>query len=170
MAGGGFLISLVLFLIGLHSDPEKLSIAQWTQGCLGLGVSIACIVLGTKERRAAVPATEEFGYGPALGTGVMITLFAALIGIATNLLYMQVINPGMSDIIMQAQVAKWEAMGMSGARIEQAEGMMKKMMSPPIQAAFGFLGGMLFGTIVSLVTAAFLKRAASDELLPPVAT
>lgn len=166
MAGGGFLLVLVLYILGFHSDPAKLGTSQWIQGCVGLGIGIACIVMGTKARRAEVPPENEFGYGSALGTGVMITLFAALFGIVTNLVYMNFINPGMSDVIMQAQVAKWEAAGMSSARIEQAEGMMRKMMSPPIQAAFGFLAGMFFGTLISLVSAAFLKRPASEELQP----
>ena len=166
MAGGGFLITLVLFLIGLHSDASKLSAAQWTQGCLGLVIGIVCIVLGTKERRATTPADAEFGYGQALGAGVMVTLIGALIGIATNMLYTQVINPGFNDLLVQAQIAKWEAAGMSAARIEQAEGVMRKMMNPAIQACFAFLGGMIFGTVISLITAAFLKR--SEEEQPPV--
>lgn len=165
MAGGAFVVVLLLYMIGMHSDPSQLTMAQVIQTCAGLALGIACIVLGTKERRTATPAEEDFGYGKALGAGVMITLFAALLGIVTNVLYMQLINPGFTDIIVQAQIAKWEAAGMSGARIEQAEGMMRKMMSPPIQATFGFLAGMLFGTIISLITSAFLKRAASD--LPP---
>ena len=164
MAGGGFVLVLVLYILGFHSDASKLSIAQWVQGCVGLGIGIVCIVLGTKARRANVPAEDEFGYGSALGTGVMITLVAALIGIVTNLIYMQVINPGMTDLMMQAQIAKWEAAGLSSARIDQAEGIMRKMMSAPIQAAFGFCFGMVFGTIISLITAAFLKRPAKDEL------
>jgi hypothetical protein len=164
MAGGGFLLVLVLYILGFHSDPAKLGTAQGIQTVVGLGISITCIILGTKARRAAVPATEEFGYGSALGTGVMITLFAALIGIVTNIVYLSFINPGMGDVIMQAQMAKWDAAGLSSARIEQAEGMMRKMMSPPIQTAFGFLFGMCIGTIISLITAAFLKRPPSDEL------
>ncbi len=164
MAGAGFVLTLVLYILGFHSDPSKLSTSQWIQGCVGLAISIVCIVLGTKAHRAAVPAEDDFGYGSALGTGVMITLFAALIGIVTNLLYTQVINPGMTDIAIQAQIAKWEAMNMPAARMEQAESMMRKMMSPPIQAAFAFLGGMVFGTLISLVTAAFLKRPAADQL------
>ena len=164
MAGGGFVLVLLLYILGFHSDASKLSTAQWIQGCLGLIIGIVCIVLGTKAKRATVPVAEEFGYGSALGAGVMITLFAALIGIVTNLLYSQVINPGMSDLIVQAQIAKWEAMNMPAARMEQAESMMRKMMSPPIQACFGFLAGMFFGTIISLISAAFLKRPATEEL------
>jgi hypothetical protein len=164
MAGGGFVIVMLLYILGFHSDATKLSTAQWIQSCLGLGVSITCIVLGTKARRATVPAEAEFGYGSALGTGVMITLFAALIGIVTNLLYSQVINPSMTDLVVQAQIAKWEAMNMPAARMEQAEAMMRKMMSPPLQACFGFLAVMFFGTVISLISAAFLKRPANDEL------
>ena len=96
----------------------------------------------------------------------MITLFAALIGIVTNILYMQFINPGMTELTVQAQIAKWEAAGMPSSRMEQAEGMMRKMMSPPVMAAMGFCFGMIFGTIISLITAAFLKRPANDQLQP----
>lgn len=164
MAGGGFLLVLVLYALGFHSDPTKLGTAQVIQTCVGLAISITCIVLGTKARRATVPVEQDFGYGSALGAGVMITLFAALVGIVTSAIYMQLINPGMNDIIIQAQIAKWEAANMPAARMEQAETMMRKMMSPPIQICFQFLGGMFFGTLVSLVTAAFLKRAPADEL------
>lgn len=166
MAGGGFLLVLVLFALGFHSEASKLGTAQTIQTCVGILIGITCIVLGTKAKRATVPAEEDFGYGSALGAGVMITLFAALIGIVTNMLYSQLINPGMTDLIVQAQIAKWEAMNMPAARMEQAEGMMRKMMSPPIQACFGFVFGMIFGTIISLITAAFLKRPAAGELQP----
>jgi Protein of unknown function (DUF4199) len=165
MAGGGFVIVLVLYLIGLHSDAAKLNTAQWIQMVLGTGLGVACIVLATRERRAAVPPAEGFGYGSALGTGVMVTLFAAVIGIATNVLYVQLINPAMPDLIVQAQVLKWEAAGMGSAQIEQAEGIMRKMMHPVVQTLFGFIGGMVFGTVISLITAAFLKREATEE--PP---
>jgi hypothetical protein len=166
MAGGGFLLVLVLFALGFHSDPTKLGTAQIIQSCVGLAIGIVCIVLGTKAKRATVPPDEDFGYGATLGTGVMITLFAALIGIVTSFLYMRIINPGMNDIIIQAQIAKWEAANMPAARMEQAEAMMRKMMNPALQICFQFLGGMFFGTLISLITAAFLKRPAADELRP----
>jgi hypothetical protein len=168
MAGASFLVVIVVYLLGLHSDPTKLGTGQAIQMVLGLAVGIACIVLGTKELRATVPPAEEFSYGRALGAGVMITLFAAAFGIISNLLYMQFINPGMTEVAVQAQIAKWESMGMSGAQIERAEGMMRTMMSPALSMVFGFLGGMLFGTIISLISAAFLKRPASEEFEPPV--
>ncbi|MSU23600.1 MAG: DUF4199 domain-containing protein [Opitutus sp.] len=165
MALGSALLVLAVFFLGLHSDPTKLSLAQWVQGCGGLGIAIACIIFGTKARRAEVPVTEEFAYGSALGSGVMITLFAALFGIVTTYLYTAVINPNFTEVTMQAQAAAFEAKGVPTDKIEQIQKITAAMMKPPIQAAFGFVFGMLFGTIISLITAAFLKRAASDE--PP---
>ncbi len=164
MAGGGFVLTLVLYILGFHSDPAKLSAAQWLQGGLGLVISIACIVLGTKARRATVPATEEFGYGSALGAGVMIGLVAAVIGLLTTYLYIGVINPHFNELILQAQADKMEAQGLSAEKVEQIQKMSAPFMKLPMQLAFSFIGGMFFATLVSLVTAAFLKRPASDEL------
>lgn len=163
MSLAGAVLNLALYFLGYHSDPAKLGLAQGIGSLGGLAIGITCIVLGTKARRAELPANEEFGYGRALGTGVMIVLFGALLGIVTNYLYFAVINPGMTDIIVQSQLEKMEAKGMSGVQLEQAEKMIRIMTNPPIQAAFGFLGGMFFGTVISLITSAFLKRPARDE-------
>lgn len=169
MAGGVFALVMILYIFGLHSDASKLGLAQGIQMVGGLGIGIACIVLGTKAKRETVPVTEEFGYGSALFAGFMISLFASLLGILTTFLYTQVINPGMNDIAMQAQIAKWEAAGMSSDTIEKAEGFMRKMMSPVMQAAMGFIFGLLFSTIISLITSAFLKREAVDLVDEPPA-
>jgi hypothetical protein len=168
MALAGLLLTLVLYFTGFHSDVEKLKTAQTISTVGGLAIGITFITLGTKARRAEVPATEAFGYGRALGAGVLIGLFGSLFGIVTNFLYMHVINPGLTDLMVQAQIAKWEAAGMSSDRIEQAEKMMRTMMNPALQAVFGIIIGVLFCTIIALVVAAFLKREATAEQ-PPVA-
>ena len=166
MASYGFIVIMILYISGMHSATAKLTVANWAQGIMGLGITIFCIALGIMERRAHVPAGEDFSYGHAFGAGVMITLFAALFGIVTNLVYTQLINPDIRELIVQAQIGKWESSGMSSSQIERAEGMMRTMMNPALQAFFGFCGGMLFGTLISLVTAAFLKRPGKDELQP----
>ena len=164
MAFGGALVVFAMFFLGMHDSAEKLDTAQWIQTCLGLAIGIACIVLGTKARRAEVPAGEPFGYGSALGAGVMITLFAALIGLFTNYLYGAVINPHFTDVMMQSQADKLTAKGVPSDKIEQIQKMTAVMMKPPVMAVVGFMSGMLFGTIISLITAAFLKRPAVENL------
>ncbi len=153
------LLAVVLFFLGLHSDPEKLSTAQWIGWIGGLIISIAGIVLGTKARRAERSANEPFTYGQALGAGVMIALFAALFGAIGHFLYMSMINPGMTEIVIQSQIAQLEASGMSSSQIESAESITRKMMHPAIQAAFAFIFGFIFNAVIALIASAFLKRS-----------
>ena len=164
MAIAGAVLVLALFFLGFHTEAAKLDSAQTIGLIGGLGIGIVCIVLGTKARLAEVPLTEDFGYGRALGTGVMIVLFASLFGLVTNFIYFHFINPGFTDLIIQAQLDKMAEKGMNGAQLEQAEKITRMVMKPGLQAIFGFCGGMFSGTIISLITAAFLKRPANDEV------
>jgi hypothetical protein len=172
MAFGVAVLMLALFFLGFHDNPAKLDTAQWIQVILGLAITIACTVIGIRARRDEVPADQTFGYGSALGAGVMITLFAALIGIVTTYLYSAVINPNFTDVMLQAQAAKFEEKGIPTDKIEQIQKATAVMMKPPVMAAMGFLSAMFFGTLVSLVAAAFLKRPALEDLAdapPPLA-
>jgi hypothetical protein len=164
LALGGALLSLVLYFLGFHSDIAKLQAANWIGNIGGLALGISCIVLGIKARRAEEPASENFGYGRALGTGVLITLWAALIGIATNYLYFQVVNPGFRDLLLQAQLDKLEATGVTGDRLEQSERMLRMGMTPVIISCVGFVLVMFWGTVISLIAAAFLKREAAEAV------
>ena len=163
-AFASLLLAVLLFFLGFHSAPEKLSLAQTIGTVGGLAISIVFITLGTKARRAEVPPTEPFGYGRAFGAGFMIALFAALFGAVGHWIYMSLINPGFTDVLLQAQVASWEEMGMNSAQIENAEAFTRKFMHPAVQAGMAFVFGTIFGTVVALVTSAFLKRSE----VPPI--
>jgi hypothetical protein len=173
MALGWFLLTLILFFLGLHSDPAKLQSAQWILMGGGIVITVICLVLGTKARAAETPVTEDFTYGKAFMSGFMIALFGGLFAIATTILYGTVINPNFTDIQLQAQALNLEAKGVSQDKIDQIQRMSAMWMKPPIQAAFGFIFGLIFNTIISLITSAFLKRAAVEDLTtaepPPVA-
>lgn len=164
----GAILVLALYFLGFHSAPEKIGTAQMIQMIAGTAIAIVFIVLGTKARRAEVPATEPFGYGRALGAGMMVVLFSALFGVIFSYVYSAFINPGMMDVAAQAQIEKWEAAGMSSSQIDAAEKVMRKMMSPGLQAVFGLVGGLFFGLVITLITSAFLRRPAQTEQ-PPIA-
>src|SRR5690606_14175273 len=97
---------------------------------------------------------------------VMIALFGGLFGIVSQLIYGLLINPGMTEVIVQAQLQKLEEAGMNSADIENAEPMMRTMLHPAIMAGGAFIGTFIMGAIISLITAAFLKRT---ESVPPAA-
>ncbi len=165
IALGGALITMVLYLLGFHNDPSKVGTAQWIGGVAALAVTVIGIVLGTQAKRATVPPTEDFGYGRAFGAGVAISFFCSVFSAIFNFLYAQVINPAFRDVMMQAQTAKWEAAGLSSAQIEQAQHMMQMMGSPVVQCVFAIIFGVVIGSIISLITAACLKRPATAEVV-----
>jgi hypothetical protein len=94
-----------------------------------------------------------------VGTGVLIALFAGIFGSVTYFLYTHVVNPDFGDVMIQARLAKLEASGVGSRQIEQTEKMMRMLMHPGLQAVMGILMGLFWGTIISLVAAAFLKRS-----------
>jgi hypothetical protein len=164
----GAMLMMLLYLLGYHSDPEKLKMAQILGSCGGLAISITCIVLGTKARRAEIPPTEEFGYGQALFAGFMISLISSAIGIVTWIIYAKFVNPDFHEMVVQAQLHAMEARGMKQEQIDAAEKVIRTMTNPFIQAVFSFLGGLVFGTVISLITSAFLRRPAEAEAPPAI--
>ena len=163
MAAVGFLLQLVLFILGYHSDLAKFDQAQWIGGIGGLIITIAAIVLGTKARLAGLPEGSGFTYGQAVGTGFKICIFAGLLTSVLNYVYMSYINLGFSDLVVQAQLAKAQAKGMDPSALEQMEKGVRFMAAPIPQAVVGFILVVVFGTIIALVTSIFLKRPAPDQ-------
>jgi len=170
IAGASFVLGLILFFLGLHNDPEKLATGQIIGSIGGIGITIAGLVAVMKARREEFPPEEGFGYGRALGTGTLTALWSSLAGGLLTVLYAAVINPGMREVIMEAEIAKLEDQGVPASAIEQAEGIMNFMTSPAMMAVSNVIAGFVFGFILSLIIAAFLKRAAIDIAPPPPPT
>lgn len=164
IAIGNAVITLVLFLAGFHSEAEKLQTANYISGLGGLAIGITLLIIGVRAKRALVPVTEDFGYGKALGAAMMIALFATIFSSVFQFIYSSFINSNFVEVTIQAQLAGMQAKGMPSDAIEKAEGMMRMMMKPAIQAGFSFVGGMFINVIISLIAAAFLKRRAVEQL------
>lgn len=165
MAAGGALLNVVLYLAGFHESTDKLPAAQVIGTVVGLGIVIACLALAMKHKRASYPADAEWGYGPALGVGVLTSLVGALFGAVFSYVYFAFINPDMSEVILQAQVEKMEAAGISAAKIEQAQPMMKKWMSPGVMTVMQLFFGVIFGIVLSLIVAIFFRKR--EVVAPP---
>jgi hypothetical protein len=161
MAVVGTLIACILFFLGFHDSSEKLGTAQALGTVLGLVNAIVCLFLGLRARRDEVPASEPFGYGRALGNGTLIALWGAIFGSIGHMLYMGVINPGFRDIIVQGELAKMEARGMSSTQIEQAEGMVRMMTGPIPSGIFALIFGFIFSFLLALIVATFVRRPAT---------
>ena len=100
---------------------------------------VACLFLGIRARRDETQKEADFGYGTAVGAGTLISLVASFLSSVFAYVYYAFINPAFTDLMVQAQMAKMEARGMSGDQLEKAEAMTKWMMS----AGTGVRDGLL---------------------------
>jgi hypothetical protein len=166
MALAAFLLRLVLFIAGLESDPAHGSAARWIGGLGGLAVAVVVLVLGIRARRSSVAPEAEFTYGQAFKTGMGIQLFCAILSPFTTYFYLAVINPHFIDVLLQANREKLEARGMASDQIDRAEHIMRMFTSPGAQAVEAFFGTLIFGAIVTLIVAAFLRRNGTHDPLP----
>jgi hypothetical protein len=160
LAVSAALVTLVIYFLGLHSDPAKMGMSRGVSGLLILVIGVTCTALGVKARREQVPPSEEFGYGSALGAGALISLFAGIFGAVFNFVYFAYINTGFPEVMLQYQLDKLQDKGLTGARLDQAEKMTRMFMTPLPMAIFALIEGLIFGILISLVVAAFLKRPA----------
>jgi hypothetical protein len=126
----GAFVGLALYFTGFHADVDKLKTAQNISIVIGIIISVCCILLGMREKRANTPADKSWGYGSALGTGVMIGLFGAVFGAVYNYVYFAYIDPNFREVVLQAQIAALEAKNLSAAQIEQAEPYIRPWLSP----------------------------------------
>ncbi|MDO8540228.1 MAG: DUF4199 domain-containing protein [Opitutaceae bacterium] len=158
MALGGALLTLVLFFAGFHDSPEKMKTAQGIGIVVGLAITITCLSLAMREKRANLPPDADWGYGSAFGVGVLTAIVSAAFGTLFAYLYFGVINPGFSDMILQVQLEKMEGARMSAAQIERAEPMLRKWVSPIALTITQCIMAVIGGAILSLIVAIFHRR------------
>lgn len=162
-----FLLTLLVFVCGLQSDAAHLTLGGWIEGVGRFVIGIVFITLGIRARRSQVPSTEEFGYGWAFGAGFAVAAFSSVFSAVTTYLYATVINPNLVDLAIQAQAEKLQERGLSSDQIERAQHIARLISGPGAQAVEVVVGGLIFGAIVALIAAAFLKREAAE---PPIAS
>lgn len=104
-------------------------------------------------------------YGQAVGVGVLTMTFAGVItGLYTFLLY-QVIDPSLQEqlrIFTEEQMLQQR--GVSEEQLEMAVNMATKFQTPLMMFIMAIFRGAFMGLIVSLLTAIFVKKNASDEI------
>jgi hypothetical protein len=173
MAVAGALLTFAMFFTGMHDSVERMrsGLGQTIAWVVPLAIGIVCLCLAMRDKRNATPPDKNWGYGSALGTGVLTGLFGALFGAVFAYIYFVYINPNISEVIYQTQVAAMESKGMASEQIERAEPMMRKMMSPAMMTVFQSVMGFVWTVLLSLIIAIFFRRrtavAAPAGDLPP---
>ncbi|MCD6090116.1 MAG: DUF4199 domain-containing protein [Bacteroidales bacterium] len=99
-------------------------------------------------------------YGEAFKTGFFVTLIAALLGLIYSYVFFNFIDPDFIGTIMsKAEEAMLEANpSISDEDLDRALEMTSKFSSPTMLTVFGFIGTVIFGTLLSLIVAIFAKK------------
>lgn len=159
MAIGQIILTLVGYFLGYQTD--KINQGSWF-GFVPLVYAIVVYVLGIRAVREESPG-KYLTYGKGVGTGMMIALYAGIIGSIYAYVHFAFVNPSFPDYLIEASRAKWAAAGMSDTQMEGAEKGVRMFTKPAMQAVVGFCMSIFFGLIISLITSAFQKRNPPEE-------
>ena len=107
-------------------------------------------------------------FGQALGAGMVINLYYAIISaIFTYILY-TVIDANLMDKQLAFTEAEMLKRGLPQEAIDISMNMQKKIMIPEIMAPVSILGIMFLGLIFSLIAAAFVRKEGNPLADAPV--
>ncbi|MGH8021246.1 MAG: DUF4199 domain-containing protein [Opitutaceae bacterium] len=152
------------FFLGYHNDPAKFAAGSSIGTLGGPLLLILGLVLGIRTVRKKRP-DRSLSYGRGVLAGTAIGFFAGLFGAISIFIYGTVVNPGFHQLLRERISAEIDAMGLPEQQAEIAEGLIGVFTSAPVIAFFQLIATTIFACVLSLVIAAFLKRAPAAE--PP---
>jgi len=155
---GGLLGLLTIILAVVLYVTNNLLEQSWITAVVSFLIMIGCISYGQKVFRNGNGGYMDLK--DALKVGVGIALIGAIIGALYNYIFLTVIEPGFTELIIEKQR---EAMitsqpNMTEAQIDQAVEFAGKFAQPWVQSSFQIVAGIFFGFIISLISGLILKR------------
>lgn len=146
----GIAFSLILWFLDLSLNKSV--------GYLNIPIQLILLYFLLKSYRDNF-MHGQITYGQSLGAGVVIFVYYSIIAAIFGYLLFTVIDPGLvAKIAAQAEEGLRSKGNMSDEQIETAMKFTKKIMSPGIMSAFGMLGSMFGGLIMSLIVSIFIKK------------
>ena len=160
----GAVFRLLLYFTGF--ETEKLNIGQYLNWVM-LPVVFGVYFMALKAVREENPH-KALSYGQGVGAGTLISLISSAMSAVYTWVHLKFINTNFADYQIELLRQRWAASGLGDAQMEQAEKMTRMMMGPGMSAVFALVAGVIFGLIISLIVAAFVKRAAPADAEPPL--
>ncbi|MFT5384736.1 MAG: uncharacterized membrane protein YhaH (DUF805 family) [Saprospiraceae bacterium] len=155
----GIMVGLLAHILGWSDPSDPNTTMTILISVISLGISVTMIVLAVKTHR-----DQELGgymtFGRGFTTGILTTLFNAVIATIWMVIFFSLINPDMFDMIEQGMLRQWEEQGMSEEQIEQAKGFATMFTGPTFMTIATFLGTLFWGAIISLIVSAVMKKDA----------
>lgn len=155
----GLLLGLLSVVMGVIFYVMNMHLEQGPiQMIIGVALTVGILIYAFNQYKKASNGFMSVGQGLKLGMGVI--LISTIIGVIWNYVLMNVIEPTMLE---QAQALQMEKMletnpNMPQSQIDAAQEMSAKFSTPGIIAAFQLAIGLIFGFILTLITALVMKR------------
>ena len=155
----GIVYSLIMYFLDLYLNK--------TQGYIFMVVLIVVLYYLVKSYRDNY-LHGYITYGQAVGAGVVIFLYYALISAVFAYILFKFIDPDLTarQLAMTEEILLKK--GMPQEAIDAGMKVQKKMMVPEIMAPFSILGNMFTGVIMSLLVAIFVRKEGNPLIDAPV--
>jgi hypothetical protein len=137
----------VMGFTGWYKDPAMMA-AFWLVILAQIGVLVWAL------RKTA---QEGWRYWKQVGAGTLISVIAGLIIIPGSLLFTTVVFPHYFDELRAVYEQQLQLAGKSPQEIASMMDAYSVSQTPSVQAVMGFLGTVVTGLFISLVTAIFLR-------------
>ena len=147
-------LTIVIYTLVLQFlDASQNTIAGWGS----IVFTAVAVQIGSKTLRDKFQG-GYISYGRALGSGMLIVLFASVIQAFFIYFFYSFISPESLQDIFIAMEEGMIQQGSSEEDIEMAVSMMKKFTGPLSIAISTIFGSAFWGLIISLITSAFIKK------------
>jgi len=146
------LVSIVYSLILFVTDM----VGNSSLGFISILLSAGGMILAMREFRTLNGGFMAYGQGLSVGT-----LTAGISGLLSSLFsvfYTTVIDTGVMERMVNTTRDKLEESGLSDEQIEQQVKFIQMFQSPGLTFAFGVIGAVIFGFLLSLVISAIMKK------------
>jgi len=154
----GIVYTLVMYFLDLTVNK--------TQGYVFLLILVVALFFLVKSYRDNY-MHGYITYGQAVGAGVVIFLYYAILTAIFTYILFAIIDPGLIDKQLAAAEELMAKKGIPQEAMDAGLKIQKKMMKPEIMAPISIFGNMLYGVIMSLIVAIFVKKEGNPLIDSP---
>jgi len=106
-------------------------------------------------------------YGRAVGAGVVIFLYCSIIAAIFSYLLYKFIDTGLVEKSLSYSEELMQKRGLPQSAIDAGMNIQRKIMKPGIMAPLSIFGSMIYGTIMSLIVAIFVRKEGNPLIDAP---
>ncbi|MDP3353244.1 MAG: DUF4199 domain-containing protein [Flavobacteriaceae bacterium] len=145
--------AIIRYAMGKHLEND------WTVSVISFVIMLAVIGYGIYLFKQANEGFLTISQGLKIGVG--IALVGGIISVIYTYIFTTYIEPDFANqlLILQEQQILEKYPDFTDEQLESAANMTKKFTSSGAMAAFGIMGSLFFGLIVSLIVSLFLRKS-----------